>query len=249
MSVALNPRAVIGGNAPPDPFVAIDAHVSDLMTEARNWADGEAITSDDQADAVARLIDDFRAAAKAADEARKTEARPYDEAKAAVQAKYAPLLAETKALTGTIPRALAALKATLTPWLHAKEMARQAAERAAMAEAASKAAEAAVAARAADAGNIADQEATETAVLAARQAQAEAERVGRERAQAKGDGRAIGLRRTYQAVLSNRQAALKHYAANRPDDLIALLQKLADSDVREGKRAIPGFDIIEGTKV
>jgi hypothetical protein len=244
-----NPRAVIGANNPPDPFAAIDAHVSDLMDEARNWCDGAAIENDAQADAVAKLIDDFRAAQKAADDARKEEARPFDEAKAAIQAKYAPLLAETKAQTGAIPRALAALKATLTPWLQAKERARQEAERIAREEAQRKADEAANAARQAAASDLAAQEAAEAAVKAAQDAQADADRIARERSNAKGDGRAIGLRRSYRAVMTNRQAALKHYAANRPDDLIALLQKLADADVREGKRQIPGFEIIEEAKV
>lgn len=244
-----NPRAVIGGNSPPDPFAAIEAHVSDLMVEAGAWCDGTAIENDAQADAVARLIDDLRAAQKAADEARKEEARPFDEAKAAVQAKYASLLAETKAQTGTIPRALAALKATLTPWLQAKERVRQEAERKAQEEARQKAEHAAAAARAAVASDIAAQEAAEAAVRAAKAAQADADRLARDRAQARGDGRAIGLRRTYQAVMCDRQAALKHYAANRTDELVGFLQKLADADVREGKRTIPGFSVVEETKV
>lgn len=244
-----NPRAVLGANNPPDPFAAIDAHVADLMTEAANWADGSAIENDTQADAVARLIEDFRAAGKAADDARKEEAKPFDEAKAAVQAKYAPLLAETKALTGAIPRALAALKATLTPWLQAREAERREAVRSAQQMAERAAHEAAEAMRATSMADMAGREEAETLVKAADDAAAEARRIDAARSHAQGEGRAIGLRTTYRAVMIDRKAALTHYAATRPDDLVAALQRLADIDVREGRRTIPGFDVISEAKV
>jgi hypothetical protein len=243
-----NPRAVIGANNPP-PFEAISLHVSDLLTEAHNWCDGSEIETQAQADQVARLIDDFRQAQKAADDARKEEARPFDEAKAAVQAKYAPLLAETKAQTGSIPRALSALKAALTPWLQRLERERQAAARAAQEEADRKAQEAAEAARAARSSDLAAQEEAEALVAAAQAVQASADALANARSHAKGDGRAIGLRKTYRPVMTDRKAALMHYAANRPDDLVALLQRLAEVDVREGKRSIPGFDVIEEARV
>jgi len=244
-----NPRAIIGANNPPDPFAAIKAHVDDLMVEARNWADGAAIESQDQADTVARLIDDFRGAQKAADDARKEEAKPFDDGKAAVQTKYAELLAETKTQTGAIPRALAALKATLTPWLQMQEAARQEAARIAREEADRKAREAAEALRASDVTNLAEREAAEDLVAAAEAASREAAAIATDKAQARGDGRAIGLRRSYRAVMTNRREALLHYAQARPDDIGALLKRLADIDVREGKRAIPGFDVIEEARV
>lgn len=250
MSVAVaNPRAVIGGNNPPDPFAAIEVHVTDLMVEAKNWCDGSAIENQAQADAVARLIDDFRAAQKAADDARKEEARPFDEGKAAVQEKYATLIADTKAQKGQIVRALEALKATLTPWLQRLERERREAEDAARKGAAEKARVAAEAMRATDASDLAGREAAESLVGAAEDAAAEAARIGREKSQAKGDGRAIGLRRHYRAEMTDRKAALIHYAGARPDDLVCLLQRLADEDVRSGKRRIPGFNVIEETRV
>src|SRR3954462_1773802 len=112
--------AGIGHNNPPA-FEAIKVHVDDLMVEAKNWCDGSAIESQAQADVVAKLIDDFRSAAKAADEARKEEAKPFDEGKAKVQEKYGALIADTKGQKGQIVRALEALKATLTPWLQKLE--------------------------------------------------------------------------------------------------------------------------------
>lgn len=250
-AVALADPPPIGHNAPPpdapDPFAAIKVHVDDLMTEARNWCDGAAIENQDQADAVAKLIEDFRAAQKAADDARKEEARPFDEGKARVQEKYAPLLAETKTQTGAIPRAMAALKASLAPWLRKQEAERQERERAAREEAARKAREAAEAMRAADAANLEAREAAEALVHDAKVAESAVAAVGREKAHARGDGKAIGLRRTCRAVMTDRKAALFHYAATQPEALTAFLQQLADADVRRAIRVIPGFDVVEET--
>lgn len=246
--VAAEP-APIGHNRGPSPFDAIKVHVDDLMTEARAWCDGAAIENQGQADTVARLIEEFRKASTAADNARKEEARPFDDGKAAVQTKYAPLLAETKAQTGDIPRALSALKATLTPWLQALERARHERESAAREEADHAAREAAEAMRAADPSNLEAREAAEAKVNEARVAESAVGAVGREKAQARGDSRAIGLRKSYRAEMTDKRAALIHYAQNQPDALTAFLQGLADSDVRQGKRAIPGFVVHEETAV
>ncbi len=238
--------AAIGHNNPPDPFAAIKTHVDDLMVEAKNFCDGAAIENQAQADAVARLIDDFRSAAKAADEARKEEAKPYDDGKAAVQAKYAELLAETKA---QIIRALEALKATLTPWLQKLERERREAEQVAQEEAARKAQEAADAMRATTLADLDGREAAEALVADAAAAQAEANRIAKAKPHAAGDGRAIGLRRSYRAVLTDPRAAVLHYMNTRRDDFLSLVQRLADLDVREGKRQIPGFDVSEEARV
>ena len=249
MTDAPNPRAVLGANHPPDPFAAIDAHVADLMAEAWNWCDGEPIADQPGADAVARLIEAFREAGKLADEARREEARPFDEAKAAVQAKYAPLLAETKAMIGIIPRATTALKAALTPWLRAQEAERLAKAAEARREAEARAQAAAAAMRASDAANMAERAAAEAMVADAEAAARRAKAIEADRSHAHGDGKATGLRRHYRAAMTNRKAALVHYAATRPEALVAFLQGLADADVREGKRAIPGFDVIEEARV
>jgi hypothetical protein len=241
--------ATIGHNNPPDPFTAIEAHVSDLITEAKNWADGSAIENQAQADAVAKLIDDFRAASKAADDARKEEAKPFDDGKAEVQAKYAVLLAETKAQTGSIPRALTALKATLTPWLQHLERERQAAAKAAQDEADKQAREAAEKLRATSMADMAGREEAEAIVAAAQAVQDSADALAKARSHAKGDGRAIGLRTTYRPVLTDPRAAVLHYMTDQREAFLDLVQKLAEVDVRNGKRQLPGFDVVAETKV
>jgi hypothetical protein len=58
----------------------------------------------------------------------------------------------------------------------------------------------------------------------------------------------MGLRKTYTAVLTDRKrAAIVHYMHEQPDEFVALAQRLADADVRAGKRQIPGVDVVEGT--
>jgi hypothetical protein len=86
-------------------------------------------------------------------------------------------------------------------------------------------------------------------VIEANIADAAAKFAANDKAHAKGDGRAIGLRRSYRPILTDRKAALMHYAASRPDELVSFLCQLAETDVREGKRQIPGFDVIEEARV
>ena len=109
--------------------------------------------------------------------------------------------------------------------------------------------EAAEAMRATSMADLDGREEAEALVSAAEDAAAEAKRIEAARSHAKGDGRAIGLRTTYRPVMTDRKAALMHYLANRPDDIVATLQRLAEVDVREGKRTIPGFDVISEARV
>lgn len=251
MSVALEAPAPVGHNNPPEPtpYEAVKVHIEDLCVEARNWADGAVIENEAQAGQVARLIDDFRKAEAAADNARKAEAKPHDDAKAEIQGRYNLLIGDTKAVRGKTVLALAALKATLTPWLRKVDEEKRAVAEAARLEAEAKAEAAAAALRAADVTNLAAREEAEAQLADAHDAQAAANRAANDKAHAHGGGRAIGLRRTYRPQMTDRKAALIHYAAARTDALVAFLQGLAEADVREGKRSIPGFDVIEEATV
>src|SRR3546814_19319257 len=77
-------RGIGGNNPPPDARAAmsgdaIQAHMDDLLTEARNWADGEAIDNQAKADEIGKLRQQLQDAAKLADDARVEEKRPTDE--------------------------------------------------------------------------------------------------------------------------------------------------------------------------
>ena len=241
----------IGANNPPAPtsFEAVKARIDDLMTEARNWADGAVIENQAQADAVARLMDQLRRAYNDADAARKAENEEFDKGKAAVQAKYAPLIADTKSQRGCVVLAAESLKATLTPWLQkieagqaaAREEARRAAEAAANA--------AAEAARAAKPDDLASVETAQELGAAMAQAFSTAKAAETAKAHAHGGGRATGLRSFWTPVLEDPKEALLHYLARRPDQIRVMLQNLADQDVAAGVRAIPGFRIDEDRRV
>lgn len=243
MSVALAEPAPIGHNLgpEPEPFDAIKVHCDDLYAEGKNWLDGGAITSDAEADKVTLLLDMAREATKTADDARVEENKPYDAGKAAVQAKYAPLISDTKAVKGTMVRLKEACLAALDPWRKKK-----AAEAAAKAEVERKAAEEAAAAAAKAirdaAGDLGATEAAEELVKAAAGAQRDANRA--ERAATTG----TGLRTLYVATMTDERAAYRYYVNDQPGEFLALAQRLADIDVRNGKRSLPGFDVVP-TKV
>lgn len=249
----VNPRIHLGANHPPEetaaepaPFLAIRAHVDDLLVEARNWADGATVESQAQADEIARLIEQFRQAERTADDARKDEVKPLDDQRDAIQARWNIYIAPLKnKKPGKIPLAVEALKSALAPWLRKlddEKRAREDAARKAAEEAAAKAAEAM---RAAEPTNLEAREAAEDLVQAAADLAADANRAAKDKAHAKGDGKAIGLRTVYRPVLVNPSEALKHYATMRPADLKEILIGWAEEDVRRSIRTIPGFEVRE----
>jgi hypothetical protein len=232
-------------NATPFDLIADDA--DDLLTEARAWADGEAIATQAQADEVSRLIEGLRLNAKAADDARKEENRPHDDAKAAVQAKYAPLWADPKTKTpGKVFKAIDALKAALAPYLRKLDDEKREAERKAREEAEAKAREAAEAMRAANAADLGAREEAEAKVAEAEAAARAVKAAEADKAHAVGGTRAMGLRTKWTATLTDQHAAAAHFWRTNPEAFLPLLQRLADDQVRAGKRGgIPGVTIVE----
>jgi hypothetical protein len=228
------------------PFDLIADHLEDLISEARIFADGEPVSNQGQADAVSALIEDLRLAAKDADAERVRENEPHDKAKAAVQAKYAPLIADPKNKNpGKVWKAIDALKACLQPFLAKLDAEKREAERVAR-EAADKAAkDAADAMRAAAANDLQAREQAEALIAAAEVMQGVAKAAAGDKAHATGGSRAMGLRSVWKAELKDAQIAAGFFWKRDPSVFNAFLQKLADEDVRAGKRSIPGFDVTE----
>jgi len=80
-----NPRAVIGGNSPPDPIEAALAPYSDTLAEAENWLDGTPVANANQLKAVDELTKQAKAARKAIKAARDEATKPLHESwKAAI---------------------------------------------------------------------------------------------------------------------------------------------------------------------
>lgn len=219
----------------PAPDILFKEEVDDLLLEARNYLDGEPIANEEQAQAVSSLLNRLRRVAKDADEARKAEKKPHDESAKAVQAKWTPIISKAELAQTTAKQALA-------PWLckveedqrRAAEVAHQEAERLA------------AAAREAHANSVGDLEAAETAervLKAAAAAERDARKADKARPLATGGERAIGLVDVFTPVLTDPTAALRHYKEHQPDALKEWLLEQAKTDIRAGKRAIPGFTI------
>ncbi len=225
-------------NAPPEPAVLFKEEIDDLLLEARNYLDGEPIATEQQAEAVSSLLNRLRRVAKDADEARRAEKKPHDDAAKEVQGKWLPILDKAELAATTAKQALA-------PWLQAIEDKQHVEAVAAKAEALRLQAIALAAYK--DAGD-ADLEAREDAdrlMKAATAAAKDATRAGKAKAHAKGGERAVGLRTVFTPTLTDSCAALKHYREKQPDDLKAWLVEQAEKDVRAGARSIPGFTISE----
>ena len=252
---SLNPRAQIGGNEPPPEetikpeWEAVKVHMDDLLTEAANWADGAKIESQDQADSVGRLRQLLQDAANLADNARVVEKEPYDTAITEIQNRYNAYIAPLKnKVPGKVSKAVLALGNLLTPWLNKLEDEKKAREAAAREEAeAAQAAALAARQEAKASDDLAKMDQADDLLAQAEEAAQALRAVEREKVQAKGEFRAVGLRSKWIAALRPGEGgkALIHYAKAQPDRVKAFLQQLADEDVRRGVREIPGFTINE----
>jgi hypothetical protein len=221
-----------------NPFDLSSEEIDGLYEEAKHWLDGEGVKSQANADGVSKLLDAARSAAKVADAARKEEKRPHDEAAKAVQAKWSPLL-ERCDLTTTV------CKDALKPWLEKVEAEKRAAAEAARREADEKAAAAQAAIRAARDADLPARESAEALLRDAKRADTAANRAEKDKAAAKGGARAVTLHTHYRPVIVDSTAAAKHYWHERREQMETCLLSLAEIDVRNGKRTIPGFEVIE----
>ena len=224
-----NERIVMGGNM--SPFDAAKQTIDDLFDEATVWLDGSGIASEKEAEAVEKLLDLSRAAKRDADENRRVENKPFDDGKAAVQAKYNPILKRADLLIDTCKNAL-------QPWR--EKVAREKAERAEKArqEALAEQERAQLAVRA-SAGNIAERAKAEEQLKWANELSGYA--VREQRRATTGNG----LRTSHHAVPRDLGAAAQHYWKTRRAEYQTFLEGLAAEDVRRGVRSIPGFDVVE----
>lgn len=224
--------AKIGDNNPPDEFDEISQEINDLYDEAKNWADGEAISSDAIAENVEILINQIKDAKKRADDLRKEEVKPHDEAKKAVQAKYNPLIADTKGVTGKAVLALGALKTLLNPWKQEQqrkkdEEARKLRE---VAEEKERKAQEAMAS-----ANLEEREAAQELMAEAQKDTKAANRASKDNIK--------GLRTIWVTKMTDPKAAASHFWKTDRQEVTNFFQGMAERKVREGIKTIPGFEI------
>ncbi|GAM06359.1 hypothetical protein [Novosphingobium sp. MBES04] len=241
-------------DAGPGAWNAVQADLDDLLEEAANWADGAEITNDAQADEVGKLRGMLQQSTAYADQLRQTEKKPFDEKVAEIQDRYNAYIAPMKNRNpGKASKAIFALNNVLTVWLNKKEAERRVRERE-VAAAAAKAAQEALAAReeAKTSTDLGEIDRADTMLSDAEALIREAKGFSKEKVRAGGgEGlRAVGLRSTWHAEITDRKAALLHYLAQQPEAFHALLQELADKDARNEatRRTIPGVAFIETKK-
>ena len=238
-----NPRAVIGGNMPPEaPYDAHKRHIDDLFETAQGFLDGEPIANQAQADAVGKLLSDAREARAAAEAQRKIEAKPFDDGKAAVQALWTPLTDEKKGRCALIAETC---KKALAPYLQKLDDEKRAIEAAARAEADRKTAEAQAAMQAADATDLAAREAAEALLKDAGKAEAAAKRAANDKAMVAGGARSVSLRTVWKYEVEDRRALANHVARTRPDEFAAMMEAWVATQVSDGVRVIPGVRIFD----
>lgn len=197
-----------GHNKPP-PFDAWSMHIEDLFALVSDSTAGGKVETDEQEAALDGLLDDFRKARKEADAERAAEKKPHDDAAAAIQTKWKPLLTKCDAATAEI-------KGLLTPYRTARQAAKDEAARKAReeAEAAQKAAQATLQ----QSEDLEARFAAEEQLKQASKLAAVANKIDRS---------ATGLR-TYQiADVTDYPMLLKHVKAHDPDALRAWLDEYA----------------------
>lgn len=243
-----NERIHLGANNPPEPtaYELVKQEIEDLYGEASLWLDGEPIATEGQAAEIAELKRKIQAAAKRAEEQRVAEKKPHDEAAAAVQALYNPLIQKGK---GKTELAIAAANKALAPWLKKLDDDQRAiaAEMQRKAQAAVEAARAA-SLKAAESASLAEREEADRLQDFAKQVNktARAAETAKPQVHATGGGRAIGMKTVYHPELSDPAAALAYFRQTRPAELKEWLLEQARDAIRIGPKppgAMPGFTI------
>jgi hypothetical protein len=230
--------ATIGHNNPPA-YLAVFQEIDDLFAEAKNFADGEPIASEDMHDAISRLRDMLHEAGKRADELRVEEKKPHDDAAKAVQERYNPYIQPKK---GKVDTAKSALGDLLAAW-RTRVLREKQAEAARKSAEAAKAAEEAQAAIRASAGNLTARVDAEELLAHAKDLERGAKRAD------KAATTGTGLRTVWVATLVDEAAGLD-WAYNRdPAAFKELVQGMADTAVRFGVRTVPGFKVTEEKRV
>jgi hypothetical protein len=236
--------ATIGHNQPPEPtpFELSKEAISSLFEEAKNWLDGDPISTQGQADEVQKLLRMIQAAEKEADERRVKENEPFDAGKAEVQARYAPLIANTKTTKGLTVMAIDACKKALAPWLIKIDEENRAKAEALRKEAEEKQRIAMEAMRQRD-GDLEASVKAEALVQEAKRAETEARRADSAKASAKGEGRAVTLRDYYTPEITDATAFARHVWLTHRSDMEIFLDGMAAKLVASGVHTIPGVTV------
>jgi hypothetical protein len=239
--------AATGHNNPPqyraDIVEAHAAKANEFLDAGGAWLDLKEITTDEQSGKLTDFISGIKQVAKTVEEDRKQDKKPHDDAGKSVQAAYVPILDKLKL-------AISKVTPMQTAWLEKVEAAQkaEAARQRAEAEAAARAA-AEMERRAQARNDIAGEAEAEEARKKVAQMKRQAERTANAPARstsATGAGRAVSMRTTWHAELTNPRVAYMHFAEH--PEIKATLIRLAEQQARS-QGFDPTKDTIPGVKL
>jgi len=206
----MNPRAVIGGNSPPDPIDTALAPFNDTLEEVANWLDGATVENDGQLTATDKLLKELKAARKAVDTAREDCTKPLHEIWKAEVARWKPTQDDLDRQVKCLVAAQAPYKAKLAAEKDAKRLAAEA-------EARAKAEEARQAHLAANAASLEEQRRADDLLKAADEAAKQAARASKDTVK--------GMRTVQVYEITDHRAALNWIARNDRDAVTAFIEE------------------------
>lgn len=218
----MNPRAIIGGNNPPDPIDAICAQFEASREEAENWLDGTQIENEEQMKAVDALRADARKFRMALEAGQKSATAPLYDAYKAEGARWKPTIDDAQRIEKGLVATADAFKRKLAA---EKDEAERKAR--AEAEAAMRAAR-----EAAAAASVADIEAQRAASEAQRQAD-----VAIAAAKVASKDTVKGMRTVTRYEITDHRALLNHIAISHRDDLTAFIEEWAQKNHKQHRAA------------
>lgn len=221
-----NPRAVIGGNSPPDPIDTALAPFGDTLEEVALWLDGLLVENEGQLAATDKLLKDLKAARKAVDTARDDVTKPLHEMWKAEIARWKPTQDD-------LDRQVKCLVAAQSPYKAKLAAEKAAAAAKAQAEADAKAEAARQAHIAANAASLEEQRAADDLMKQAEQASKVAARAGKDTV--------AGMRTVQVFEIESHKQALTWIATHDREALTAFIEDY----VRRSFKAGP----IDGVKV
>ncbi|MEP5769110.1 hypothetical protein [Nisaea sp.] len=224
----MNPRAVVGGNNPPDPIDEINASFEADREEAANWTDGAPVENEAQMKAVDALRKSMREWRLSLEKGQKAATAPLRAVYQAELDRWKPTIEDAKRIEGCLVSTVDAFKRKL-------KAEKEAAERAAW-EAANKARrEAEEKARAADASNLEAQREAQ----AAKEAAMEAEKA----AQAAKKDQVKGLRTVTRYTIDSHKTALADIYKTDPESIVAFVDEYVRRNHKT--RAIAGVTVTQ----
>lgn len=221
-----NPRAVIGGNNPPDPIdVALEPY-GDILEEVSNWLDGAVVENDGQLKATDALLKELKSARKDVVAARDECTKPLHEAWKAEIARWKPTQDD-------LDRQVKCLVAAQAPYKQKLAAEKDAARRKAEEEARAAEEAARKAHQEANAASLEEQRKAEAAM-----AEAEA---AKKRASAAAKDIVKGMRTVQVYEIESHKSALHWIAVNDRDALTGFIEEYVRRNFK--LRAIDGVKV------